>query len=243
MMSSYDDSAPVDYETRLVAFLDILGWRQAVEHSINDSALRMKLLNAAWFFAQRTKQYVEEDTPDHPSNDEYSQFSDSLIVSFPYNHARDLHRLMKFVIEFQMSTLINGLPIRGGITVGPVFHSGAIAFGPAINEAYGLESTIAKYPRVIISHKLDGDVKRVDRMQGKDWPFVVKDDDGYFSTEYLTGYARTKKMAQHLDEKFDHWLELHRDNANLFAKYTWLRGRWHAAKAHAERPVCNGDKE
>ena len=73
----------MEYETRAVAFFDILGWRQAVDDSAKDPGIRMKLLNAVWHFGARTKEYVKEDTVDHPSNDEYSQLSDSLIVSFP----------------------------------------------------------------------------------------------------------------------------------------------------------------
>ncbi len=242
LISSYDSSAPVDYETRAVAFFDILGWRQAVDNSASDHELRRKLLNAVWFFAARTKSYVEEDTVDHPSHDEVSQFSDSLIVSFPYSDERDLFRLLKFVTEFQTSMLLDGLPIRGGVTVGPLFHSGAIAFGPAMNTAYHLESRLAKYPRVIIDHKLDGDVELLDLVKPIHWPFVVKDSDEYFSTDFLTGYAMTIKLAQHLDEKIDAWLKLYQNDDKVLIKYTWLKERWLAAKADAGWRVAIRDK-
>jgi hypothetical protein len=186
---------------------------------------------------------VEEDTVDHPSHDEYSQFSDSLIVSFPYSDARDLNRLLKFVTEFQTSMLLNGLPIRGGVTVGPLFHSGSIAFGPAFNAAYHLESRVAKYPRVIIDPSLDSDVKLLNWMKPKHWPFVVRDEEGYFSTDFLTSYAMTIKLAEHLDHKIDDWLDLHRDNPNVLAKYIWLKERWLSAKADASWRVAIRDKK
>lgn len=242
-ISSYDFDAPVEYETRAVAFFDILGWRQAVDDSANDPEMRRKLLNAVWFFAARAREYVEEDTPDHPSHDEYSQFSDSLIVSFPYSDARDLNRLLKFVTEFQASMLISGLPLRGGVTVGPLFHSSAIAFGPAVNAAYHLESKVAKYPRVIIDRSLDSDVELMDRMKPKHWPFVTKDEDGYFSTDFLTGYAMTVKVAQHLDDKIDSLLALYRDNPNVLSKYVWIKERWMAAKADADWRIATRDKK
>ncbi len=242
LISSYDSCAPIDYETRAVAFFDILGWRQAVDSSANDHELRMKLANAVWHFAARTKSYVEEDTVDHPSHDEFSQFSDSLIVSFPYSDARALFRLLQFVTEFQTSMLFEGLPIRGGVTVGPLFHSGAIAFGPAINTAYHLENKVAKYPRVIIDHKLDGDVKLMDLMKPKHWPFVVKDADEYFSTDFLTGNAMTNKLARHFDKKIDAWLQLYKNDDNIFVKYAWLKERWLAAKSDAGWRVAIRDK-
>ena len=40
---------------------------------------------------------------------------------------------------------------RGGISIGDCFHDGKIIFGPAMNEAYKLESKVAKWPRVVIS--------------------------------------------------------------------------------------------
>ncbi|MCG8563685.1 MAG: hypothetical protein MI747_01235, partial [Desulfobacterales bacterium] len=45
-----------------------------------------------------------------------------------------------------------GMMVRGGISVGKLIHEEAGAlFGPAMNEAYALESKSAIYPRVIIS--------------------------------------------------------------------------------------------
>ncbi|HTG56249.1 MAG TPA: hypothetical protein VL943_08285, partial [Niabella sp.] len=46
-----------------------------------------------------------------------------------------------------------GMMIRGGITIGDLIHeeNGAL-FGPAMNEAYRLESNSAIYPRVVISN-------------------------------------------------------------------------------------------
>lgn len=242
LLSTYDEGAQVEYETRVVAFFDILGWRQAVDDSAKDPEIRRKLLNAVWFFAARTKGYVEEDTADHPSHDEYSQFSDSLIVSFPYSDARDLHRLLKFVTEFQTSMLMDGLPLRGGVTVGKLFHSGAIAFGPAMNVAYHLESKEAKVPRVIVDRELDSDVQLMQVMLPKHWPFVIRDDDGYYSTDFLTDYAMTVVPAKNLERNIDIWLHLHRDNADILSKYNWLKQRWEAAKAGAGWRVAIRDK-
>ena len=219
LISSYDADAPVDYETRAVAFFDVLGWRHAVDNSAIDPEIRRKLLNVVWSFAVRTKSYVEEDTVDCPSHDEFSQFSDSLIVSFPYSDARDLHRLLKFVTEFQTTMLFEGLPIRGGVTVGPLFHSGAFAFGPAMNAAYHLESKVAKYPRVVIDQKLAGDVELISLMIPKHWPFVVNDADDYFSTDFLTAYAMTNKLSHYLDAKIDNWLLLYKNDDNITSKY------------------------
>ncbi|MGF0536671.1 hypothetical protein ACQQ2Q_01670 [Agrobacterium sp. ES01] len=230
-IASYDSEAPLEYQTRAVAFFDILGWGQAVEESESNSELRKILLNAVWSFVARTRDYVETETSDQPSRDEYSQFSDSLIISFPYSDYHDLFRLLKFVTEFQTSMLMLGLPIRGGVTVGPLFHMNAIAFGPALNCAYHLESKVAKMPRVIIDRALDFDVEAAASNLPRDWHFVLLADDGYYETDFLTGYARSEELAQIIQCKIDNWVEQHRNDEGILAKYLWLRARWNASRA------------
>ena len=46
-----------------------------------------------------------------------------------------------------------GILLRGGITVGQLCHKDNIVYGPAMVEAYELESKSAIYPRVIVSEK------------------------------------------------------------------------------------------
>lgn len=232
-VTTYDANARVEYQKRAVAFFDILGWGQAVEDSNTDPELRQKLLNAVWSFAVRAQDYVETETTDHPSRDEYSQFSDSVIVSFPYADYRDLYRLLKFVTEFQTSMVMLGLPLRGGVTVGPLFHTDAIAFGPAMNRAYYLENKIAKMPRVIIDQALDGDVRAAAANLPKHWHFVVRGEDGYYETDFLTGYAMSEKLAQIIERKIETWIEQYRDDEGILVKYRWLRARWSASKADA----------
>ena len=229
-INSYDDQAPIEYERRAVAFFDVLGWKEAVERSEHDARQRHKLLNAVWALAARTKNYVEDETKEYPSQDEVSQFSDSIIISFPYHDARDLMRLLRIVTEFQTSMLQEGLPLRGGVTVGSLYHSGAIAFGPAMNRAYDLENTIAKVPRVIIDRSLDDDVEAVAPMFPKHWMFVVRGDDGYYETDYLARFALSPFLTSLIDRKVANWLVEHADYPRVLQKYTWLHARWEAAK-------------
>ncbi|MGJ8572363.1 MAG: hypothetical protein ACSHXI_16865 [Hoeflea sp.] len=241
-MTTYDANAPVEYQKRAVAFIDILGWGQAVEDSNSDPELRQKLLNAVWSFAARAQDYVETETVDHPSRDEYSQFSDSLIVSFPYANNRDLFRLLKFVTEFQASMLMLGLPLRGGVTVGPLFHTEAIAFGPAMNRAYYLESKIAEMPRIIIDQALNDDVKAAASSLPKHWPFVVRGKDGYYETDFLSGDAMSEKLTLIIERKIDGWIEQYRGDERTLAKYQWLKARWSDARADAGERIKTRNK-
>lgn len=234
-VSSYDNRAPVDYETRAVAFFDVLGWGEAVLASETDPDLRHRLLNGVWSFAARSREYIEEEMSDHPSRDEYTQFSDSLIVSFPYNEPHDLLRLLRYVAEFQRSMLLSGLPLRGGVTIGSMFHNDAIVFGPALNRAYHLESKVAKSPRVIVDREHDAVVEAAAALLPRHWGFVVKGDDEYYETAFLAEFAGTTKVRQYIEDKIDAWLDRFADNKDVLSKYQGLKARWDSAKALADK--------
>lgn len=104
-ISTYSSESPVSYQTRTIAFFDILGWKNAIQDSKSDPDMRVRLLNVVWYFAAKLRAYVETETSQNPSKDEFSQFSDSIIVSFPYNQPYDLYRLLRFVAEFQSTCL------------------------------------------------------------------------------------------------------------------------------------------
>lgn len=232
-VQNYDDNASVEYEKRAVAFIDILGWKNAVYASETDQNIRRKLLNIVWFFAARANDYVETETADHPSRDEYTQFSDSLIISFPYSAPRDLFRLLTLVKEFQTSMLLNELPIRGGVTVGDAFHVDAIAFGPAVNQAYYLESQIAQMPRVVIDTTLNRIVNACVVGQLKRRPLICCGNDGYYETDFLAEVAMTVKIAKNIEQKIDTWIKKYSGNERVREKYVWLKACWEAAKRNA----------
>ncbi len=234
LIKSYDGSAPVDYQVRAIAFIDILGWSQAVEASIDDAELRRVLLNSIWFLLARTKDYVETETAELPSKDEFSQFSDCIIVSFPYHDYKDLARLLRFVAEFQDSMIVSGLPLRGGVTVGPLFHTETFAFGPAMNRAYDLESEIAKFPRVIIDPALNDELEIAICSFPRHWPFVIRGDDEIYETEFLTGFARSESLSRVIDERIENWIFEHQENQRVLEKYEWLLRRWEDIKRAAQ---------
>ena len=88
-------------------------------------------------------------------------------------------------------------------------------------------------PRVIIDRSLDDQVEAAASSLPKHWPFAVRGDDGYHETDFLTGFAMTEKLTQIIESKINTWIEQHRNNERVLAKYTWLKARWAAAKADA----------
>lgn len=223
----------MEYENRAVAFIDILGWGKAVDESTTSSETREKLLNAVGFLGAQSKKDVEDDTPDCPSFDHVTQFSDSVIISMPYSGYFDLIRLIRQITSYQSIMLMDGLPLRGGIAVGPLYHAGSLVFGPALNEAYRLESKMACHPRIIITKSLDREIEMAAAKLPKHWPFAVKDEDGFYSTDYLTIYAMSQQASKDIDKKIDYWLSVYQGDERISLKYEWLKGLWEATKADA----------
>jgi hypothetical protein len=81
-----------------------------------------------------------------------SDFSDSIVVSEVVN---DDHigaiRMTHYASHLWWSFFAKGVLTRGGIAVGNLHHKNGILFGPAMNEAYELESQLAVYPRIVLS--------------------------------------------------------------------------------------------
>jgi class 3 adenylate cyclase len=228
----YSETEEVSYEHRAIAFIDILGWRSAVANSLEDPELRRKILNTVWALGAISRKDAEDDTPEFPSFDQVSQFSDSIAISVPLAGSLDLMRLVRQVTGYQTTMLLQGFPLRGAITVGPLYHRGSLVFGPALNEAYRLESQDACHPRVIIAKSLDAQIELARKSLPQHWPFVVRDEDGYLSTDFLTALAASR-LNERVDRLLDDWLSTNEACDRVYQKYRWLKARWTTAKEDA----------
>ena len=133
------------YEKRIVAFLDILGFSTMIEDSKVDTPLRSKI--------KRATEIIRESADTEETGRAVSTFSDSAVISYPLNKYSSLFYLLIDIIHLQLKLGALGIMFRGGIAIGDCFHDGNIIFGPAMNEAYRLESKVAKWPRVVISEE------------------------------------------------------------------------------------------
>jgi hypothetical protein len=79
---------------------------------------------------------------------EFSFFSDSFAVSAPVPYGQKVFEMLAFVT---IQLLLRKFPVRGGVTIGKVYHDGGKLFGPALVEAVGIERDEACYPRFLCS--------------------------------------------------------------------------------------------
>jgi hypothetical protein len=142
--------ATLHYDNRVVAFVDVLGWGDAVARSVADPEL-IKTLGLALTAMEGQGKMFDFMRAQFPDSAQLSQFSDSIIISAAptvEGFSQVLHALSFLRGVFPRS----GLWLRGGITMGLAYHRNSIAFGPAIAEAYDLESRRAGAPRIILSN-------------------------------------------------------------------------------------------
>jgi len=85
-------------------------------------------------------------------------FSDSFIITVPLWESRDRHVVSNASSVFAalhgiagvyLTALSLGVPLRGGIDVGPALDDAGEVYGPPLISAYELECKAAKYPRVL----------------------------------------------------------------------------------------------
>ena len=181
---------PRVYEERTVAFIDILGFSQHVKRTQEDPAFIERLYEALRIVQGQGRVWASQAIGEAGTSPEdvaartaamdfrVQVFSDCLVLS---QRGRVAAALIIGVSQLAMALLEIDILVRGGIAQGPMYHDAAVAFGPALIEAYQLENKCAKFPRVIVSHDV------LDTARGNLVFFNARGDgtDSYFSSELL----------------------------------------------------------
>jgi hypothetical protein len=142
------------YESRIVAFIDILGWSKACEVESLRLANAIGVIHAvARNYSETIKQKISEASKGLPTR--YAEIhvgamSDSLVISAPASQGYTVFGPATMACT---ELLKYGFLTRGGITVGDLHHRENVVFGPALVEAVQLERE-AIYPRLICSRGL-----------------------------------------------------------------------------------------
>lgn len=171
----------IEFKQHFVAFLDVLGFKEMVGHDLsNDKTEYLRKLYKCHQSAAR----IFHDDPDC----EITQFSDSIVISKPYD-ATEFAGFVAHVADYQRLLLDEELLCRGGIAVNKHYSAGSFIFSAGLIDAYGVESLMARYPRVVISP----DVMELIYPEKTVKPaFLVEEDDGLWFIDYLGLTARKR---------------------------------------------------
>lgn len=140
-MSASPSETNDTYENRIVAFVDILGFKDLVVNR------KVSIILKAMMIIRKRLNLID-GVAQSPINK--SQFSDSIILSCPNDHNGTIH-LLHFTSLLASEFFLNGVLCRGAIASGEMLHNGDVAFGPALIVAIEMERQLAIYPRILVT--------------------------------------------------------------------------------------------
>lgn len=181
---------PVKYDPKIVAFLDILGFRNLLkdEEKLYDLASRVRMLNDIFAADQAYK-----------SNGSVLQISDGIIISSEIADLSDLDSFLREIMLGVEALLYLGIPVRGAITYGPHYHRESVLVSPAFAAAYEMERDVAKYPRVVIDLSV---IERQRDLMTSDTDISALPLNKYTKVDQ-DGYRFVHFMKAPLDEQYD----------------------------------------
>lgn len=229
------------YEDRLVAFIDILGFKDLVADTETD-ARKLQHLTAALDGLYNRIWLWEADGS--YSSFAFTQFSDSIVISSLAGTADSFEMLQQLLLGVMELVDSYDVLVRGGIARGQLIHDSVMVVGPAMVEAYHLESKKAIYPRIIIAKELRAQIEQdleesirtqttLSEVPGFSRLFKT-DDDGW---SYLD-YVNPNEAYFHVLDKVDHLKALEQlaqkglqhPDERVREKYPWLQRKIDRAK-------------
>lgn len=120
--------------------------------------------------------------------------------------------------------------MRGGMTVGKLVHKrGGALFGPAMNEAYAIESQLARFPRVVVSEQAFLFLN--ERFMGlKCYGVAIRDSDGVPAFDIISFFLNWKYYHGRKTEIHKQLLLVEKDiserSPTAHPKIEYLLQRW-----------------
>lgn len=195
-----------------VLFLDLLGVRAMTQGSEQDVQKRLVALDDV--VGETVRQYVGPDAR-FPA----TFFSDTLVVATPaHDDPADAVRLMiRDAAQLQQALTARGFFVRGGLSLGLFSVGDGLIFGPALVEAYELESRHAIHPRIVLSKEAEAVAPRDARL--------MRDGDGHVFVNYLDRLldlvdSPDADLEAHAEQVTRRLLD-HRGDRRIWEKYRW----------------------
>jgi len=190
----------MSYETRVVAFIDILGFKNSIDKSNKDEKEYERILQTLTdlkdFFIKPKDDYDIKADRALNADTQIIQVSDSLVISRLAEEQGGIFYMLTdcaFAIHLLIS---NGFLCRGAIKVGNMYHKDTTLFGDAFVKAYLAESE-ERLPIIKFDSDLFEIVKKYPGPANKgfeDWEvqFIKKNCKelmtGIFYLDYFTDY-------------------------------------------------------
>lgn len=210
----------IQYNSRLVAFIDVLGFKNIVYSASTD------LINTYYRFLLSNFQEAVKKR-----NFEFLLISDSIVI-YCSDEAESLTELIKLISILQAGLLGKQIIVRGAISHGELFVDKAnnIIVGRGLINAFNLEAQ-AKFPRVIVDRSIVSKyfgtfIQMVEKNRVNGLPHIETRPLNFCPLDYpYLNYGRI--LATYVSNKpFEAALNLIRENYyrnDQIEKYEWLK--------------------
>lgn len=250
----------MNYENRVTAFIDILGFKDLLSGTVQkgeDNPEKIQEIFDAYKSIREVWDLDKSETSfskDIPKDSKrISTFSDCLVISFKADEKSEIFSTLIEIKWMIMRLIYRGILCRGAVTYGKLIHTDEVLFGPALAEAYILESKAALYPRVILDRdiiELAGKATHSGNTTEEEKNYVEslleKDSDGMYYIDYFSKaqselndpeYDLPEYMAK-IGEKIRKGLMGSSSvyKADLKVKYRWMKERYNKMIDDAQNP-------
>lgn len=222
-----------------VLFLDILG--TATSRTEEEAQAYLRQTHAAFARARE----LGDSRPGATELTVAAWFSDNLVMAMPLHGGLEPGHVVDYLAMYaafhQLVLGQEGMFARGAITFDLFYADPEFVHGPALNEAYALESGAANYPRVVLSPRAMialGEARDRSNLDSQ----LCAGDDGIAFVDYLryVQYMTPEAgigddLARHRDA-IRRQLEQQRGDLRVRQKYDWL-ATYHDARVMGELRV------
>ncbi|HIC7646034.1 TPA: hypothetical protein ACW7KW_003726 [Serratia liquefaciens] len=240
----------MNYEQCIVAFIDILGFKSLLNDTLdksgNDNEVKIDAIISAydairdiWDLDQAPGLLNNHTT----ETKKISIFSDCLVVSFAVDQPGGVFSTLLEIKLLIMTLVSKKILCRGAVSIGKFIHTDNYLFGPALVEAYMLESKAAMYPRVILDHTVieagaqnRNENHNLSEEQEYVQSLLEQDSDGMFYIDYFfKAQIDLDDPKYDFPDYIDNLADIirkglmgssHHSKADIRVKYSWMRERF-----------------
>lgn len=224
------------YQNRIVAFIDILGYREKLEEFEKDAEYKESEQGERILTSAKVNEFLNTFKSVTKTLDEknirYYLFSDNICISADYiENPRLAIELLFTISDLFYAFAQKGYFLRGAIEVGKFIDEPMIALGNPLTKAYLAESKTANYPRILLSKDYFDFITNYLKNEGASiYDASIQEHLVYNSCElyYLNVFYSVFQMPDKLGfftslrEKIEENLQNTSKKENLYVKYDWL---------------------
>lgn len=237
---------PILPERRIVAYVDILGFRAHVSAIFNDKKPNVELYATLLRVLALVNGHAisASDPFIGRSTARGSAFSDCIAISDEPTEIGSTN--VAWRVALLSAWLLNdGILCRGGIAIGRTLHDQTTILGEGLVRAYELESGIAIYPRIVLSEEVASMAtcwqplaciqRDTDGLAFLDPFYMLKkaprleDFPHSFSEPAKWDHARFQRVARHISRLIAESKQAGASRAGVLAKQQWLLNRLNVA--------------